>query len=187
MKNDEIVGLVLKWQMDKCYISRDIVLNQYTALIYYYVNKYKSKTGHTNDLFQEGMLGLMEAINKFDNKKNVKVFTYATFYVRHYIQNYTRKNIGIVTHCNQSNSNEFLEEEHLNFNEILDEIELEDFTFKLFNIINNFDEGTFESFMRRLNGLSYKKSTLKCSEAWDKILYNNGLKKIRKELHVENL
>ena len=44
------------------------------------------------DLIQEGNIGLLKAIDKYDYKKNYKFSTYAFWWIRHYIQLFLYKN-----------------------------------------------------------------------------------------------
>jgi DNA-directed RNA polymerase sigma subunit (sigma70/sigma32) len=45
-----------------------------------------------NDLFQEGVLAMLRAIETFDTAKDIKFKTYATIKIRKYINNYIEKN-----------------------------------------------------------------------------------------------
>lgn len=49
-----------------------------------------------SDLSQEGMIGLMEAANRFDPTRGVRFATYATWWVRATIQDYILRNLSIV-------------------------------------------------------------------------------------------
>lgn len=40
------------------------------------------------DMFQEGMVGLLDAARRFDPKKNIRFPTYASWWVRSFVQNY---------------------------------------------------------------------------------------------------
>ncbi len=45
------------------------------------------------DLIEEGNIGLIVAIDKYDYKRNARFATYATYWIEHYIKNYLYKNI----------------------------------------------------------------------------------------------
>jgi RNA polymerase sigma-32 factor len=49
-----------------------------------------------DDMVQEGCLGLMEAIRRFDPDKGARLTTYAAFWIRAYIMKYAMENVRIV-------------------------------------------------------------------------------------------
>lgn len=49
-----------------------------------------------DDLFQEGAIGLMLALKKFDLSKGIKFATYATYWIRHEILNYIQDKVKII-------------------------------------------------------------------------------------------
>jgi len=49
-----------------------------------------------DDIVQEGCLGLMEAIRRFDPDKGARLTTYAAFWIRAYIMKYAMDNVRIV-------------------------------------------------------------------------------------------
>lgn len=51
----------------------------------------RNHTQDRNDLFQEGMIGVLHAYRKFDDSKGSSFSTYAWLWVRHYIRAYAMK------------------------------------------------------------------------------------------------
>jgi RNA polymerase sigma factor (sigma-70 family) len=49
------------------------------------VHKINRKAEYVEDLFQEGSLGMIRAIERFEVKKGFKLSTYATFWIRQYV------------------------------------------------------------------------------------------------------
>lgn len=64
---------------------RSTVLKKNQRLIYSVVKKYKKDEETEIDLLQEGSLGLIYAIDMFNNKADIKFSTYATWWIRQYI------------------------------------------------------------------------------------------------------
>lgn len=71
---------------------RNILTSRNCKLVTYVVNKfYNKKTEHKqirDDLLQEGNFGLISAVEKFDPHRGFKFSTYATWWIRHAINNY---------------------------------------------------------------------------------------------------
>lgn len=71
---------------------RNILTNRNCKLVTYVVNKfYNKKSDHKqirDDLLQEGNFGLISAVEKFDPHRGFKFSTYATWWIRHAINNY---------------------------------------------------------------------------------------------------
>src|SRR6202158_6374618 len=54
--------------------------------------KFANRGARLDDLIQDGNVGLMEAIEHFDPKKNVRFATYAVWWIRAYITRYLKDN-----------------------------------------------------------------------------------------------
>lgn len=71
---------------------RNILANRNCKLVTYVVNKfYNKKLEHKQireDLLQEGNFGLLSAVEKFDPHRGCRFSTYATWWIRHAINNY---------------------------------------------------------------------------------------------------
>ncbi len=59
-------------------------------------NEYRGYGLNVMDLIQEGNIGLMQAIKKFDPTKGYRLISYAVWWIRAYIQNYIIKNWSLV-------------------------------------------------------------------------------------------
>lgn len=46
------------------------------------------------DIISEGNMGLLNAVNKFDETKNIKFITYAVWWIKYYIKNYIEKYVS---------------------------------------------------------------------------------------------
>jgi len=58
--------------------------------------EYRSYGFRVADLVQEGNIGLMKAVQKFDPDKNIRLISYAVWWIRAYIQNYILKSWSLV-------------------------------------------------------------------------------------------
>lgn len=50
-----------------------------------YINRYKEFGGEFDDLWQEGFLGILEAVDKFDYTRDIKFSTYAAYWIKSYM------------------------------------------------------------------------------------------------------
>jgi RNA polymerase sigma-32 factor len=58
--------------------------------------EYRSYGLKMSDLIQEGNIGLMKAVQKFDPDKGIRLISYAVWWIRAYIQNYILKSWSLV-------------------------------------------------------------------------------------------
>jgi RNA polymerase sigma-32 factor len=58
--------------------------------------EYRSYGFKVADLIQEGNIGLMKAVQKFDADKGIRLISYAVWWIRAYIQNYILKSWSLV-------------------------------------------------------------------------------------------
>jgi RNA polymerase sigma-32 factor len=58
--------------------------------------EYRSYGIRMADLIQEGNIGLMKAVQKFDPEKGIRLISYAVWWIRAYIQNYILKSWSLV-------------------------------------------------------------------------------------------
>ncbi|MBZ0232763.1 MAG: sigma-70 family RNA polymerase sigma factor [Deltaproteobacteria bacterium] len=55
------------------------------GLVMYIANRYRSTTLSREDLVQEGMFGLIKAVDRFDHRRGLRFSTFATWWIRHHI------------------------------------------------------------------------------------------------------
>lgn len=63
-------------------ISQDEVISRYSPLARSIAQKYSKLGVPFEDLLQEGLLGILDAYNRFDEKKGTKFSTYATYWIK---------------------------------------------------------------------------------------------------------
>ena len=88
--------LIRNWQNSKDNNSFVELLNAYKPLVFSLVKKFSSYGLPQDDLLQEGKMGLMYAIEKFDISKGFRLSTYSRWWIRAMIQDYIIKNWSIV-------------------------------------------------------------------------------------------
>ncbi|MEW5692755.1 MAG: sigma-70 family RNA polymerase sigma factor [Candidatus Hydrogenedentota bacterium] len=79
----ELIERIKKGSTD----AYEIMVNNNQKLVLSIVRKFCKNEFQINDLMQEGNLGLMRAINKFNERREVKFSTYATWWIRHHVVN----------------------------------------------------------------------------------------------------
>ncbi len=72
------------------------IIRAYSKLVIAYSMKYKNYGLSITDLVQEGHIGLMQAIAKFEPQRDIRFSTYAGWWIRSSIQDYILKNWSIV-------------------------------------------------------------------------------------------
>lgn len=93
LSSDEQTELALKAQ-NGCKASRNKLVSHNLRLVQKVAQKYKSR--HSEDLAQEGVVGLCKAVDRFDPSKGTKFSTYATLWVRAYILRHLVENHRLV-------------------------------------------------------------------------------------------
>ncbi|WP_088005950.1 FliA/WhiG family RNA polymerase sigma factor [Indiicoccus explosivorum] len=74
-----------KWQTNRDPEAGDVLIQKYKPLVSYHAQRIGSglpKSVSKDDLFSLGMMGLFDALNKFDPSRELKFDTYASFRVR---------------------------------------------------------------------------------------------------------
>ncbi len=76
--------------------ARKLLIENNIKLVLHRVNKFTHNKEQKDDAFQEGMIGLILAIDLFDIEKNVKFSTYTTWWIDSYIKRYLKRNEQII-------------------------------------------------------------------------------------------
>ena len=72
------------------------IIKAYSKLVIAFSMKFKNYGLPVNDLVQEGHIGLMQAMAKFEPSRDIRFSTYASWWIRSAIQDYVLKNWSIV-------------------------------------------------------------------------------------------
>ncbi|MFA5623525.1 MAG: sigma-70 family RNA polymerase sigma factor [Bradymonadales bacterium] len=77
-------------------ISKKRLINANLRLVVKIARDYQSQNAQLLDLIQEGNVGLLFAVEKFDVSKNIRLSTYAQFWIRAYILKFLMDNHRLV-------------------------------------------------------------------------------------------
>ena len=96
LEKEEEFKLINDWRDYRTPKSLQKILSSYLRLAVSYARKYSSYGLPIDDLIHEGVLGIMHALDKFDTKKDFRLSTYASWWIRASIQDYILKNWSVV-------------------------------------------------------------------------------------------
>ena len=94
-KEDEIT-YIKSWQVHKNEKSLNKIVSSHLRLVISIANKFKNYGIPINELVQEGNIGLMQAVEKFDLNKDVRFSTYSSWWIKAAMQSFILKNWSIV-------------------------------------------------------------------------------------------
>ena len=95
LSKDEEQSLIKKYRKNRNELNRLLFMHN-IKLVFNMAKKYMSKTNDFDGLVQDGMIGLGEAVNRFDIKKNIKFCTYAYIWIKKYMtRNFYGKQVEI--------------------------------------------------------------------------------------------
>ena len=90
------LDLATRWRNDGDEDALHELTNAYIRLAISGASRYRNYGLPMNDLIQEGMIGLMQAAERFDPERGVRFSTYANWWIRSSMQDYILRNWSIV-------------------------------------------------------------------------------------------
>ena len=96
LSRDEEKKLAEAWVFNNDEQAMHKIIKAYSKLVIAFSMKFKNYGLPVNDLVQEGHIGLMQAIAKFEPNRDIRFSTYASWWIRSAIQDYVLKNWSIV-------------------------------------------------------------------------------------------
>lgn len=93
---DQETTAATAWREHQNEQALHILITAHERLAIAIAHKFRHYGLPVSDLIQEGMIGLIEAANRFDATRGVRFATYATWWVRATIQDYILRNLSIV-------------------------------------------------------------------------------------------
>lgn len=83
---DEERSLALRWREHGDTVARDRIVQAHIDLVRGFIGRLKGTSISREDLFQDGVIGLVKAVDRFDPNEGVRFSTYASYWVRAEIQ-----------------------------------------------------------------------------------------------------
>ena len=96
LSRDEEKKLAEAWAFNSDKKAMHKIIRAYSKLVIAFSMKFKNYGLPVNDLVQEGHIGLMQAMAKFEPDRDIRFSTYASWWIRSAIQDYVLKNWSIV-------------------------------------------------------------------------------------------
>ena len=96
LSRDEEKKLAEAWVLKSDEKAMHKIITAYSKLVIAFSMKFKNYGLPVNDLVQEGHIGLMQAMAKFEPNRDIRFSTYASWWIRSAIQDYVLKNWSIV-------------------------------------------------------------------------------------------
>lgn len=96
LSRDEEKKLAKAWVFNNDKEAMHKIITAYSKLVIAFSMKFKNYGLPVNDLVQEGHIGLMQAMAKFEPNRDIRFSTYASWWIRSAIQDYVLKNWSIV-------------------------------------------------------------------------------------------
>ena len=96
LSRDEEKDLAEAWVFKSDKKAMHKIIRAYSKLVIAFSMKFKNYGLPVNDLVQEGHIGLMQAMAKFEPDRDIRFSTYASWWIRSAIQDYVLKNWSIV-------------------------------------------------------------------------------------------
>jgi len=81
-KDDEQWLASVQWQQHRMIASRQAMINGNLRLVTFIAKQYNNQTMPFNDLIQDGTIGLIKAVDRYDWSRAVRFSTYAIYWIR---------------------------------------------------------------------------------------------------------
>lgn len=96
LEKENELNLARAWRDHRDERSMQTIINAYRRLVIAMAGKFRHYGLPLGDLIQEGNIGLMEAVNRFDPERDIRFSTYASWWIRSCMQDYVLRNWSIV-------------------------------------------------------------------------------------------
>lgn len=96
LSEEEELDLARRWRNNGEHVAMQKLISAYLRLVVATAARFRNYGLPMPDLIQEGNVGLMLAVNRFDPERGVRFSTYAAWWIRSSIQEYVLRNWSIV-------------------------------------------------------------------------------------------
>ncbi len=96
LSRKEEYDLAMKYKKDRDLEAARKLITHNLRFVIKVANEYKDYGISLMDLIQEGNIGLMKAVQRFDPTKGYRLISYAVWWIRAYIQNYVIKTFRLI-------------------------------------------------------------------------------------------
>ncbi len=96
LSRENELDLARRWSRERDSAALDELVNSYSRLVIKMAAKFRGYGLPIDDLIQQGHMGLLEALMRFDPERSVRLSTYASWWIRASIQDYILRNWSIV-------------------------------------------------------------------------------------------
>lgn len=157
--------------------AKSVLAARYFNSVEAYAKRYSNTSSH-EDLIQEGMLGLLNAVDSYSAGKGAAFKTYANVCIRNKILSYLKKN----TSSNEELDFEFEPEEYTDNEDIPEDIVFEkldtiEFMEKSFSVLSEFESKVLGLY---LEGKSYDEISSEFKVSVKSV--NNAMQRVRRKL-----
>ncbi|MCR9166066.1 MAG: sigma-70 family RNA polymerase sigma factor [Nannocystaceae bacterium] len=96
LSSDQERALFERWTNIGAVGARTRLVRSQQRMIAFWANRYQSRQCTLGDLMQEGNVGLLHAMERFDPQRGVRLATFASWWVRAHMLRFVERNSGIV-------------------------------------------------------------------------------------------
>lgn len=167
--------LIKKYKKNREELNRLLFMHN-IKLVFNMAKKYMSKTNDFDGLVQDGMLGLSEAVSRFDINKNIKFCTYAYIWIKKYMtMNFYGKQIELDKRSTSLNNPNLAANSKSNNG---NETTFEDF-------VNDYIDPTFQNIKSVQSEISAIEQSGICKNLIEQLNHDTSLSSDQKNMFVE--
>lgn len=96
LEREEELSLARRWRDNRDEAALNQLVNSYLRLVISVADRFRHHGLPIPDLVQEGTVGLMEAVSRFNPERGIRFSTYSRWWIRSSIQDYVLRNWSIV-------------------------------------------------------------------------------------------